>query len=808
MLQDTEQPFASAVSGARDHLAGGNRFTYRFDDVQVDTAKGCVRKSGQDQYIRQQSFQVLIYLIERRERLVGKEELIENFWRHTAVTDNALVQCIADVRKALGDDSRHPRFIKTVPKVGYRFIGAVYEHPRETTLPLRLEEPILQPSVQRDSLTPHRGAPDAPPAASANRRRRAGIAIAAGLLAVLAICYLALHRSSAARLEFTLPPVPGKKPLAVMYFENQSKRADLNWLREGLADMFIADLTHSDKLTVLSRQQLALLLERGGHQPASEIRLDEALDIARRSRAEAVLLGSFAALGERLLINVQLFESNSGRLLAADRFTVSRPADILAQVDLLSLKLVTYLGLSPPESPKARLSGVMTTNFEAYRYYSLGVSKAEYFENAEAVSLLQKAVQRDPSFAMAYARIGYAYSVTDFLPEKGRPYLEKAFQLSERLTEKDRLYVAAWYAIAREDYLSAIRTLRQIVAQYPLEIEAYARLARLLFREEQPQEAIFVVQQGLATDPGAPDLYNVLGICFLGLNRYREAVAAHERYVQLSPKEPNAHDSLGMSYQQSGQYAEAKAEYTTALSLKADFEPSIIHLADLYAQQGRYRPAIREYRRYIQVTKSDAARAVAYGSIAQVCWRKRDFHAGEKAAQDETRYNPGAVWNSLLFALHRGDAARAARFKEKLFENSPYPERGVRHELRSYDYYLGVLALRNKQSGDAVDYFKQALRHLPPSSGLDLYEDCLANALFELGDLDGAQREYERILTLNPNYPLLQYHLAKTYERKGQLDQARVAYRRFLSIWNDADVDIPEILDARSTLRESSSKAP
>src|SRR6202035_4199089 len=117
-------------------------------------------------------------------------------------------------------------------------------------------------------------------------------------------------------------------------------------------------------------------------------------------------------------------------------------------------------------------------------------------------------------FAMAYARIGYAYSVTDFLPEKGRPFLAKAIQLSDHLTAKDRLYVTAWYAIAGKDYPGAIRTLQQIVDWYPLETEAYTRLARLLYREERPQETMAVVRRGLAMDTEYGDLYNVLGVCF------------------------------------------------------------------------------------------------------------------------------------------------------------------------------------------------------------------------------------------------------------------------------------------------------
>ncbi len=456
------------------------------------------------------------------------------------------------------------------------------------------------------------------------------------------------------------------------------------------------------------------------------------------------------------------------------------------------------------QATQAGLAEAMTNNVEAYRYYSLGVSKAQAFQNAQATALLRKAVQLDPHFAMAYARIGYAYSVTDFVPEKGRPFLAKAIQLSDRLTPKDRLFVTAWDAIARQDYTGAIQTMQQIVDQFPLETEAYARLARLLYGEERPQETLAVLRRGLAIDPEFGDLYNVLGICYLGLGRYDEAVAAHQRYVQLAPSVPNAHDSLGMSLEQSGKYESAAAEYNSALSLDPEFEPAIIHLGDVYFQQGRYRDAIRQYERYIQVTGSDTARAVAYSSLAQVFLRLRDFGRANRAAQNETLCAKGAVWSQLLLALEQGETTRAAKLKIRFlkdFQDIPNPGRGSRDERRSYEYYLGSLALHEKQPTQAIAHFQAALRHLPPTSGQDLYEDSLANAYLELGRQDEAIPEYQRVLHLNPNYPLAQYHLAQSYQRNGQAGPARAAYQRFLQIWKSADADIPEVVDAKNQLQ-------
>ncbi|MFN2533444.1 MAG: CsgG/HfaB family protein [Pyrinomonadaceae bacterium] len=172
--------------------------------------------------------------------------------------------------------------------------------------------------------------------------------------------------------EIILTPWAGRKPVAVMFFDNQSSSADLNWLREGLADKLITDLSRSKNLTVLSRQQLNLLLERIGHKESEKTRLDEALEVAQKSHAKIVILGSFGRLGERIRIDVQLHDARDGQLLAAERLLVDQPAQILSQVDVLSLKLASHLGGQHERDANAGLTNVMTNNLEAYRYYSLG----------------------------------------------------------------------------------------------------------------------------------------------------------------------------------------------------------------------------------------------------------------------------------------------------------------------------------------------------------------------------------------------------------------------------------------------------
>jgi tetratricopeptide (TPR) repeat protein len=408
-------------------------------------------------------------------------------------------------------------------------------------------------------------------------------------------------------------------------------------------------------------------------------------------------------------------------------------------------------------------------------------------------------VALDPEFALAHARIGYAYCVTWNYPDKAKPHLERAFRLSDKLTEKDRLSIAAWYALANLDFPEAIRAYREIIRNYPLEVEAYWRLGHLLAGEEQTDEAIEVARSGLSIDPDAKELHNLLGGIYSELGRHDEAIATRQRYVALAPEEPDAHDSLGVSYQWAGRYPEALASYRQALKLGPDFDRAIVHLGNIYFQQGRYRVAIDQYQRYIAVASSDLERGRGYGRIAWVYWKKRDLKSAEQAARQELQFEETAVWNSVILALDRGNFARAEKLKEQLTKY-PYTSRGARTSRRYLAYFVGYSALKKGRTGEAIERLKEAVSRRPPIWATDSYEDCLANAYLELGRLEEATAEYERILRLNPNYPLAQYHLAQAYESKGDRERARAAYERFLQIWKDADPDIPEVMEAKARL--------
>lgn len=790
-----------------------DRPTYRFADFEFDPSECRLRRGEEERHLRPQDVRVLVYLLEHRDRVVTKVELISHIWETTAVTPDALVQCVSDLRDALGDDFRRPRFIKTVPKIGYRFIGPADSPAATTNAELTEEITSVEIEFEEEEEMPVRAAHGAPlkrPLALAPRRRfeHGPALIALALLLFVtggSVLYLGREEPAASDPRHAAPFAPrvaGKRAVAVMHFENLSRSTEFDWLREGLPDMLITELSRSRKITVLGRQQMHQLLERGGHDPRGSIGLDDALQLARRGQAEVVALGGFALLDGKVRVDVQLYDARNGQMLTAERLVAEQPSQLLTQVGILSLKLASHLS-GPPgaEESVGAAGGLMTDNLQAYRFYSLGVEKAQTLLYVEAVELLEKAVALDPDFAMAHARIGYTYVMCWNRPDEGKPHLERAFQLSARLTEQDRLAILAWYEVANRNYPKAIELYREIIARNPLEVESYWRLARLMRGEERMEESTEIAKQGLAVDPEAKDLYNTLGVTYSEMGRHDEAIATLRRYIELAPNDPNIYDSLGMAYHWAGRYPEAIETLEKALALNPRFEIAAIHLGNTYASMGRYREALREYERFNRVASFVAHRTRGYDSMTVVHLKRGELKEAARAARATSEHDRLSVGPSLLVALERRDLATAAKLMEVVEANSS-TDRGNRGYERMRAYYRGLFALRSGRADEAVEHFKRAVKHRPLHWYVDAYEDCLAAAYLELGRIDEAVAEYERILRLNPNYPLAHYRLAQAYERKGDAARARDLYARFLKVWEGADANLVEVVHARRLLSE------
>ena len=748
--------------------------TVRINDVEIDLQSRSIRRNGVATQPRAESFELLLYLIERRDRVVPKEELLSNLWRDTAVSDDSLVQCVLELRKALGDDARSPRFIRTVSKSGYQMIGRM----NDANLPAAA---VVETSAA------------VPPERTSRRAWMWGCAAGAAILG--AILWMWLFRSRPAT---TLPNEPGAQQVLVLYFENQSRTAELNWLREGLADMLIANLSRAPKIHVLSREQMATLARRAGWNPQTAPRLEEALAMSTHAHAQILLLGKFGRFGDEIRITVQAHRARDGSLLRTETAATRRIDQIIGEMGLLSARLSRYLGSSERKAPADPAAMPMTSNLEAYRAYSMGVQHVSVLQLAEGIQLLERAVDLDPQFAAAYAALGSAYAVSWGRGVEGKPYLEKAFSLSNRLTERQRMYVVAWFALANSDFQEAIRDFRQIVAKYPGDAEAYCNLGRLLEGEGQFAEAIETEQLGLTADPDDPLLHNFLARVYCRAGKFDQALTESKRYVEISGGEPNAYDSLGTSYAWQGKYAEAEGAYREALRRKPDFDIALVHLAGVYYREGRYRDAIAGVKQYLRFAPADVDQSRGNAWLAWLYLRRGDVARSREATMMQVQVNgPVAFMGLAMLALKSGDLATARKVAQSA---STVPERGNRGSDRYRPYLRGQLALAGGKGEEAIAEFKKVLAQPEPVGFVDWFDDCLADGYLKLGRLDEAIAEYQRVLGRNPNAALARYHLAEACARKGDKNLAGEEYQQFLDLWKDADPDLPEVRLARAAV--------
>lgn len=365
-------------------------YGYRIDQIEIDVAASSIRREGANHSLRHQTFQVLLFLLEHTGNPVSKEDLITAIWRDAAVTDNALTQCIAEIRRALGDDSRNPTYIRTVSKVGYQFIAPVeitqihdaiepvfvVNAESDASAPLPPERPKLSLLAKPTRPKPEMARPgNGESRLSGRDQLKLGLLLAAVLACTWAIPHLYTrivnHNSGAASLK-------SAPSLAILYFKNESGDPNDNWLCRGLSDMLITDMSQVDGLHVVDHAELATLTKKQDQSRSS----DPSRSIAQAARASSYLTGSFASTPGQFRIDIQLHNTHSGQIIYAEHSVTASSANVLSQVDVLSAHLAHAMSLK-----RQSRSGLAAINPEEYSCPSPETKDSSQNEGAQTPTL-------------------------------------------------------------------------------------------------------------------------------------------------------------------------------------------------------------------------------------------------------------------------------------------------------------------------------------------------------------------------------------------------------------------------------------
>ena len=383
------------------------------------------------------------------------------------------------------------------------------------------------------------------------------------------------------------PPPPmatsGRPSVAVLYFQNNTGSPQLDWLRTGLTDMVVTDLSQSPGMDVLSTDRLYQILASMKRQNDAVISFDTVREVARLAGARHVLIGNYVKSGDTIRINVTLQEADSGRIVTAEHLESAGEANLFPTVDTLTRRLQTQLAATgtraaPADLLKAPgvanttgdagfyrdLQDVTTSSVDAYRAYAEGVSFLERGEPRQAEPLLLKAIAIDPAFALAMVRLAAVENNLRRLDKKNE-YAQQALDHADRLTLRDRYYIEGFYYQSGEDHGDkAIAAYEKLLALYPMHYAGKHNLADLYWDTEQFDQSIKLGEELRQSPAVLPISLGNLSDGYASLDQFDKSRAVLDDYLRRFPRNTAGLRNLGRTLIEFGKLDEALAAFEQA----------------------------------------------------------------------------------------------------------------------------------------------------------------------------------------------------------------------------------------------------
>jgi eukaryotic-like serine/threonine-protein kinase len=584
-------------------------------------------------------------------------------------------------------------------------------------------------------------------------------------------------------------------------------------------------LNQSPFLNVLSDNKVAATLKLMTRPTDTKLTPEVARDLCQRAASKAYVAGSIASLENEYVLSLKAVDCRSGDTLALDQVTADGKKNVLNGLGKAAAKLRSDLGesLATVQKFDIPLAQATTSSLEALQAFSLGGKATR--ENGTVTALLnyQRAIQLDPNFAMGYRAVGNDYFS---LGELGRAseYYTKAFELRERASEREKLLITAdYYRNVTGELDAAARTYQELIANYPRDKAGYFSLGIVYSLMGQYEKAVNKIREAQRL---APDVtfYESLANYLLALQRFEETrQAIREAYAEKMENFPlhNAlyalaflgADSQAMAEQQQWFASEPEVE-NFGLSLASDTEAYAGHL-------GKARELTR--RAVDSATRADskengaiywenaALREAAFGNLREA---RQAAAAGLKVAPDSQAVRVEAA---LAYAM-AGDAARAESLAQDL--NMRYPL-----DTQMQSLWLSAihaqLALKRQDPAAAVNTLQVAL---PPIEYGDIAfannVSCLypthirGEAYLGSGQGSPAAAEFQKIVDHSgivwncwtgalarlglARANALQAKSATGADANSARVRAIAAYDDFLTLWKDADPEIPILKQAKA----------
>jgi len=525
---------------------------FRLGPWTVRPDRGLLEGADASRHLEPKQMDLLLFLAGRAPEVASKDEIFEAVWPGSFVAEVGLKRNVSQLRRALDDDAREPRFIKTIPKRGYRMLQM--PQPLETRL-----------APERDSVAEH----DSGRAA----RPRSGSA--------------------------------GARPsVAVLPFADISPERDQEYFCDGITEQIISTLSHAEGLRVAARTSSFAFKNRA----ADVRRIGGELNVA------AVLEGSVRKHGERLRINARLIDVENGYNLWSSQYDRGIE-DIFGIQEQLAQSIADALKVELSESERRTIEKVPTRDVEAYDFYLRGRqffyrSKRRSIKNA--VEMFERATSHDPDYALAHAGMADCHAYL-FMYFGGNPAdLEQADAASRRALELDPelAEVHASRGLARalsNHWVEAEQQFKSAIALDPNLFEAHYFYGRTCFVQGKFEKAVQLYQRAGEIEPEdfqAPSLeaftYRTMGRQDKVVEVQRRTLANVERHLRLNPGDSRALYLGATALLDLGEHDRGIEMVQRSLAIDPE-DPYIVYGgACFYAQAGRLEEAIRCFERAVE----------------------------------------------------------------------------------------------------------------------------------------------------------------------------------------------------------------
>ena len=581
-------------------------------------------------------------------------------------------------------------------------------------------------------------------------------------------------------------------------------------LKQALA----VDLGQSPFLNIFSEDKVRQTLQQMTRSPSERLTQDLAREVCQRTGSKAYLAGSIAALGTQYVIGLEALNCTSGDVLAREQATAAGKEQVLPTLGQAAAKLRNELGesLSSVQKFDVPLEQATTNSLEALKAFTLGVNAAREKGDVEAIPFYKRAIELDPNFALAYDRLGVNYSNLN-QPSMAADYLKKAFDLRDRVTEREKSHITAlYYSIGTGELEKANQAYELWKQAYPRDDVASGNMGSDHMILGQYEKAATETRESIRLEPNNVVGYENLSQIYLALNRFDEARTTTEEALGRKLESIPLHANLyGLAFfqgnaaamKQQADWAVGKSGEDWMLSLESDTE----------GRSGKLGKARELSRRAVESARRSDEKEPAALWQANAAIREGLFRNAEAARQNAAAavtLAPGShdaeAQAALAYAL-AGDAAHAQSLADDLAKRFPQDtvvqsvwlptihaqiETGHNNPARSVEllqtaapYELGMLSssapnsclypvyvraeayLSAQQGGAAAAEFQKILDHR------GLLWNCATGVLAHLG-------------------------LARAYALSGDTVKAKTAYQDFFAPWKDADADIPILIAAKS----------